>query len=109
MGRNTKAVSDGPLNFSYGQVTRTNQPYANEKTSTSTDLASLGLSTRRDTESVKRKPGHVCPIGTMSREDCHLSIIVKRNRDAAVSQLPPKLYAATGAIVSRVTVSRRLH
>ncbi|GFX54072.1 transposable element Tc1 transposase [Trichonephila clavipes] len=59
--------------------------------------------------SVERKPGQVCPGATTSREDRHLSIIARRNRDVTVSQLSRKLYATTGTLVSRVTVSRRLY
>ncbi|GFX36413.1 hypothetical protein TNCV_3671681 [Trichonephila clavipes] len=36
-------------------------------------------------------------------------ISARRNRDATVSQLSRRLYAATGTRVSRVTVSKRLH
>ncbi|GFY23967.1 hypothetical protein TNCV_4896481 [Trichonephila clavipes] len=43
------------------------------------------------------------------REDRHLTIIARRNRSAAVSQLSRKLYAGTETLVSRVTVSRRLY
>ncbi|GFW14233.1 HTH_Tnp_Tc3_2 domain-containing protein [Trichonephila clavipes] len=58
---------------------------------------------------VDRKPGQVCPRAMASREDRHLSIIARHNRDTTVSQLSRKLYATTGALVSRMTVSRRLH
>ncbi|GFX83088.1 HTH_Tnp_Tc3_2 domain-containing protein [Trichonephila clavipes] len=54
----------------------------------------------QDTRSVGRNPGQGCPRDTTSREDLHLSIIPRRNRDARVSQLSRRLYA---------TVSRRLH
>ncbi|GFY07400.1 hypothetical protein TNCV_5085851 [Trichonephila clavipes] len=45
-----------------------------------------------DTRSVKRNPVQDCPRGTTSREDLHLSIIARRNRDATVSQLSRRLY-----------------
>ncbi|GFY30961.1 hypothetical protein TNCV_1629341 [Trichonephila clavipes] len=45
----------------------------------------------------------------MVREDRPLSIIARRNRGAAASQLSRYLYAATGTRVSRVTVSKILH
>ncbi|GFT17187.1 HTH_Tnp_Tc3_2 domain-containing protein [Trichonephila clavipes] len=70
----------------------------------------LGFALRGgDTGSVQTKPGLICPRATTSKEDHHLFIILKRNRDASVSQISRKLYAATGALVSRMTVSRRLH
>ncbi|GFY28242.1 hypothetical protein TNCV_4395761 [Trichonephila clavipes] len=40
----------------------------------------------QDTRSVKRNPGQGCPRATTSRENLHLSITVRRNRDATVSQ-----------------------
>ncbi|GFX02311.1 HTH_Tnp_Tc3_2 domain-containing protein [Trichonephila clavipes] len=63
----------------------------------------------QDTRSFERNPRQDCPRVTTSREDLHLSIIARRNRDATVSQLSRILYAATGTRVSRVTVSKRLH
>ncbi|GFU12087.1 HTH_Tnp_Tc3_2 domain-containing protein [Trichonephila clavipes] len=65
--------------------------------------------TSQDTRSIERNPGKGCPRATMSREDLHLSIIAKRNRDATVSQLSRRLYADTETRTSRVTASKRLH
>ncbi|GFW23440.1 uncharacterized protein TNCV_3805371 [Trichonephila clavipes] len=48
------------------------------------------------TRSVERNPGQGCPRATTSREDLNLSIIARRNRDATVSQLSRRLYAAIG-------------
>ncbi|GFY22863.1 transposable element Tc1 transposase [Trichonephila clavipes] len=56
-----------------------------------------------------RKHGLGCPIATTAREERHLSIILKRNREATTSQLSRYLYSATGTSVSIVTVSKRLH
>ncbi|GFT07755.1 transposable element Tcb2 transposase [Trichonephila clavipes] len=65
----------------------------------------------QDTRSFKRKPGQGRPRETTAREDRHLSIIARRNRERGVtaSQLSRYLYATTGSRVSRVTVSKRLH
>ncbi|GFU51700.1 hypothetical protein TNCV_83261 [Trichonephila clavipes] len=40
-----------------------------------------------DSKSIERNPGQGCPRAKTSREDLHLSIIVRGNRDAIVSQL----------------------
>ncbi|GFV04060.1 transposable element Tc1 transposase [Trichonephila clavipes] len=63
----------------------------------------------QDTGSIERKPGQGRPRTTTAREDRHLSIIARRNKGAAASQLSRYLYAATGTRFSRVTVSKRLH
>ncbi|GBO25667.1 Transposable element Tcb2 transposase [Araneus ventricosus] len=63
----------------------------------------------QDTGSIERKPGQGRPRATTATEDRYLSIIERRNRDAAASQLSRDLYAATGTRVLRVTVSKRLH
>ncbi|GFT21390.1 HTH_Tnp_Tc3_2 domain-containing protein [Trichonephila clavipes] len=60
----------------------------------------------QDTRSIQRNPSQDCPRATTSREDLHLSIIERRNRDAAVSQLSRRLHADTVISASRVTVSR---
>ncbi|GFW65602.1 HTH_Tnp_Tc3_2 domain-containing protein [Trichonephila clavipes] len=62
----------------------------------------------QNTGYIERKPEHGRPRATTAREDPHLSIIARRNRRAAASQLSCYLYAATGTSVSRVTVSKRL-
>ncbi|GFV07667.1 HTH_Tnp_Tc3_2 domain-containing protein [Trichonephila clavipes] len=49
------------------------------------------------------------PRTTTARDDRHLSIIARRNREAIAFSLSLYLYATTGTRVSRVTVSRRLH
>ncbi|GFV91634.1 HTH_Tnp_Tc3_2 domain-containing protein [Trichonephila clavipes] len=62
-----------------------------------------------NTGSIKRKPGQGHPRATTAKEDCHLSIIARRNGGTTASQLSRYLYAATGTRVSRVTVSKTLH
>ncbi|GBM11017.1 Transposable element Tcb2 transposase [Araneus ventricosus] len=63
----------------------------------------------QDTGSIERNPGQGRPRATTATEDRYLTIIARRNRGAAASQLSRDLYAATGTRVSRVTVSKRLH
>ncbi|GBL86293.1 Transposable element Tcb2 transposase [Araneus ventricosus] len=63
----------------------------------------------QDTGFIERKPGQGRPRATTATEDRYLSIISRRNRGDATSQLSRDLYAATGTHVSRVTVSKRLH
>ncbi|GFV89243.1 transposable element Tcb2 transposase [Trichonephila clavipes] len=46
---------------------------------------------------------------TAAREDRHLSILARCNRGTTDSQLSHYMHAATGARVSSVTVSKRLH
>ncbi|GFT33890.1 hypothetical protein TNCV_4383761 [Trichonephila clavipes] len=41
----------------------------------------------------REKHGQGCPRATTSREDFHLSIIARRNRDDTVSRLYRRLYA----------------
>ncbi|GFX29135.1 RNase H domain-containing protein [Trichonephila clavipes] len=58
----------------------------------------------------KRNPdGQGHPRARTSREDRHLSIVARRNKDATSSPLTCELYAATGTRISWLTVSRRLH
>ncbi|GFS92709.1 transposable element Tc1 transposase [Trichonephila clavipes] len=45
----------------------------------------------------------------MIREDRHLFIIARRNKDTTTSQISHKLYASAGNRISKVTVSRRLY
>ncbi|GFX58547.1 HTH_Tnp_Tc3_2 domain-containing protein [Trichonephila clavipes] len=57
--------------------------------------------------SLERKPGQGRPKATTAREDQHLSIIVRRNREATTSKLSRYFYAATETCVSRVTVHEK--
>ncbi|GFX00715.1 HTH_Tnp_Tc3_2 domain-containing protein [Trichonephila clavipes] len=62
-----------------------------------------------DTGSLERKHGKSHSRATMGREDRHLQIIVRRNRDATASLLSRELFTTAGTRVSWVIVSRRLH
>ncbi|GFX33795.1 HTH_Tnp_Tc3_2 domain-containing protein [Trichonephila clavipes] len=63
----------------------------------------------QNTGSIERKREQGPPRATTARKDRHWSILVRRNRETTASQLSGYLYAATGAHVSRVTVSKRLY
>ncbi|GBO41202.1 hypothetical protein AVEN_104559-1 [Araneus ventricosus] len=63
----------------------------------------------QDTGSIERKSGQSRPRATTAPEDRYLSLIARRNRGATASQLSRDLYAATGARLSSVTASKRLH
>ncbi|GFV51836.1 HTH_Tnp_Tc3_2 domain-containing protein [Trichonephila clavipes] len=63
----------------------------------------------QDTEFFKRKPGLGQPRAMTAREDRHLSITARCNREATASQLSRYLHAASGTRVSRVTVSKSFH
>ncbi|GFU23116.1 HTH_Tnp_Tc3_2 domain-containing protein [Trichonephila clavipes] len=57
---------------------------------------------------IERKPEQGRTSGTTIREDRHLSIIARHNRESTASQPSRYLYAATGTRVLRVSVSKRL-
>ncbi|GFU46122.1 HTH_Tnp_Tc3_2 domain-containing protein, partial [Trichonephila clavipes] len=61
------------------------------------------------TGSVERKPGQGYSRATTTREDYHLSIIVRHNKVTTASQLSRELYAATGTRILRLAVSKRLY
>ncbi|GFT40173.1 hypothetical protein TNCV_1526851 [Trichonephila clavipes] len=67
-------------------------------------LHSLG-----DRGSVKRKPGQNRPRTRTAREDHHLSIIPRRDRDATAALLSRELNLATRIQISRVTISGSVH
>ncbi|GFT09408.1 hypothetical protein TNCV_5062711 [Trichonephila clavipes] len=73
----------------------------------------LGHLVTSQLQSVRATSQLTWPLGyrghTTDREDSHLSIIVRHNRDSIAFQFARELYVTTGTQVSRVTVPRRLY
>ncbi|GBM31384.1 hypothetical protein AVEN_99604-1 [Araneus ventricosus] len=61
------------------------------------------------TDSASRRVSKGRPTATTSADERYLSLCARRNRTANPTQLISTLASATGRLVSRSTVRRRLH